>query len=100
MEEIKNYTVTETAKILGIHERNVRELIRTKRLEAVEINGKAKVTAESIKEVLPGFMDDPNPDREIKKQRNPNKEDYRNRMAEKSARNDVKEIQKHLRKRF
>ncbi len=66
------YTVTEAAKLMGIHERNVRELIRIGQLKTVTVGDKEKVTKESIDELPAGFKDDPNPDVQPKRQFHPN----------------------------
>lgn len=62
------YTITEAAQKLGIHERNVRALIREGQLKTVDIGGKMKIDEDSILNIIPGFRDDPNPDVQPKKQ--------------------------------
>ena len=81
------YSITEAAKILGIHERNVRELVRQEQLKAVYLNGDIKITKESMDELLPGFKNDPNPDQEVKKQRHPVKKDMQQRERSKLMKN-------------
>lgn len=77
--ELEFYTVTEAAKLMRIHERNVKELIRIGQLKTVTIGDKEKVTKESIDDLPAGFRDDPNPDQEVKKQKHPVKHDYQKR---------------------
>lgn len=74
------YTIPETAKLMGIHERNVKALMREGRLKTVMIGDKEKVTKESIDELPTGFKDDPNPDVRIKRQVHP---DNQNEVARK-----------------
>lgn len=66
------YTITEASKILGIHERNIRDLIRQNQLQTKEIGNKIKISKESMDNLIPGFRDDPNPDVQTKEQFNPN----------------------------
>lgn len=89
------YTITETAKMLGIHERNVKELIRLGRLQTVKINDKVKVSIDSINELLPGFKHDPNPDREVKKQKHPVKKDFIKREMEQKNREEVQQYRQN-----
>jgi len=86
------YTVTEAAKILGIHERNVRELVRQEQLEAAYLNGDIKITKKSMDELLPGFKNDPNPDQEVKKQRHPVKKDMQERERSKLMQNKARKV--------
>lgn len=85
--DVTLYTVTEAAKILGIHERNVRELVREGQLEAAYINGDVRVTKDSMDKLLPGYKNDPNPDQEIKKQQHPVKYDLQERERHELIRN-------------
>lgn len=86
------YTVTEVAKILGIHERNVKELVRQEQLEAIYLNGDIKISKKSMDELLPGFKNDPNPDQEIKKQRHPVKKDMQELGRSKLLRNKAGKV--------
>ncbi len=76
------YTITEAAKILGIHERNIKDLIRQGWLETVKIGDTVKVTKESMDNVPSGYLKDPNPDQEIKKQKNRVSENFATQVSE------------------
>lgn len=91
LSDLEAYTITEAAKRIGIHERNVRELIREGQLSTINVGDKIKVTGKSIEELLPGFKNDPNPDMEKKKQFNPNATNDISRMMDRSSRDKPKQ---------